>query len=192
MEKIINNKSYFHNNRIFSKFFLPVIFLLFFTLLLNSQSNIDEDLLVGAYIERFRRFIEWSSDSYKNDQSKPFVIGVYNDELLTGKFEILFKDSKIQKKNVIVKNIRNINSIENLHILFFSNLGQKDLTKIISTCKSHSVLTNSYSQGYVQYGTIINLFLEGKNLKFEINNTAAKESGLKISHLLLQKAKNIK
>jgi hypothetical protein len=51
------------------------------------------------------------------------------------------------------------------------------------------VLTVGESPEFIQHGGIVNFFLDGKRVRFEINPTAATRVNLRISSRLLQLAR---
>jgi hypothetical protein len=56
---------------------------------------------------------------------------------------------------------------------------------------SRAVLTVSEIEGFAQSGGNINFYLEDKKVRFEINPTAARREGLKVSSQLLSLGKII-
>ena len=161
---------------------------LVFAILANNQT-VEEKTLVAAYIERFTRFIEWGPTSEVNKNNTPFIIGVYQDNSLVEIFENTYINQKIKNKNIKVVLIENMNNLKNINILYLPPGKYSNLDNIILICKKESILSVGFSQGLAEKGVIINLYKDNKNLKFEINEKIADEAGLKISYLLLQKAK---
>ena len=60
---------------------------------------------------------------------------------------------------------------------------------IVRSLKGFHTLTVGESEGFAALGGIINLIVEGDQLRFEINPLAADHAGLKISSKLLSLAK---
>jgi DNA helicase IV len=153
-------------------------------------SQIDENILIAAYIERFTRFVEWPANNSVNNKSKPFVIAVSNNYELYLKLTGLAPSLKIKDKKieiVLIKTIEDINS--NINLLFVGMKDKEKLKQIVKKCADFSILTISNSNGFALKGVIINLYNQENSIRFEINDRKARESGLKISHLLLQKSK---
>ena len=96
---------------------------------------------------------------------------------------------KIKDKNIDIVLIKTIDEINCVNLLFLGAKDQEKLLQIVKICKENSILTISNSNGFALKGVIINLYNEQNSIKFEINDNIAREAGLKISHLLLQKAK---
>lgn len=188
-----------NNNNILKQFFQKyantfIILNLFLTFSYYSFSDmgsqIDENILIAAYIERFTRFVEWPANNSVNNKSKPFVIAVSNNYELYLKLIGLAPSLKIKDKKieiVLIKTIEDINS--NINLLFVGMKDKEKLKQIVKKCADFSILTISNSNGFALKGVIINLYNQENSIRFEINDRKARESGLKISHLLLQKSK---
>jgi hypothetical protein len=63
------------------------------------------------------------------------------------------------------------------------------MVSILAGLKDASVLTVGETEGFAARGGIINFYIEGNRVRFEINPDAAHRSGLKISSQLLQLGK---
>jgi len=156
-----------------------------------SHSTLQQDKyeLKAAYIERFTRFIEWTSES--EILKDYFVIGVLGDKNLSNALGKIFANQKIKNKKVVVKYFSNENDIKDVHVLYVHSSFDNRLDRLIRNLRSEPILTISQSAGFCQRGIHINLFFSNGYLRFEINEKALRESGLKASHLLLRQAKII-
>ncbi len=155
----------------------------------KMNSQINENSLIAAYIERFTRFVDWPLNSNVNNKNQSFIIGVSNNYELFLKLSELAPTLKIKDKNIDIVLIKTIDEINCVNLLFLGAKDQEKLLQIVKICKENSILTISNSNGFALKGVIINLYNEQNSIKFEINDNIAREAGLKISHLLLQKAK---
>jgi len=75
------------------------------------------------------------------------------------------------------------------HILFISKSEEPRLAAILASLAQSSVLTLGEVEGFAQRGGIINFFLDGEKLRFEINTDAADRCGLRIRSQLLSLSK---
>src|ERR1019366_9206706 len=76
----------------------------------------------------------------------------------------------------------------NCHILFISSSEKKRLPEIFASLKGASVLTVGETDHFTESGGMINFFLEGTKMRFQINKDAATSAGLKISSKLMSLA----
>ena len=70
-------------------------------------------------------------------------------------------------------------------------LGMGEITRIksiLAELKNQPVLTVSDSEGFAAVGGMLGLVKKDERLKFEVNQTAARISGLKLSSKLMQLA----
>ncbi|MCW8933912.1 MAG: YfiR family protein [Gammaproteobacteria bacterium] len=170
------------------KLWLSLILILLITISTESHSDsVPEYKIKAAFIYNFARFTQWPDNNtelkiciYGND---PF--GHYIDQLNSKKAGS--RTIKILRTNII-KNIRschvvflNINSSEN-----------NKLVKIISGIKNTHILTMSDTRKAINSGVMVGFEIIDNKVTFEINYTAAKSAGLKISSKLLVIADKVK
>lgn len=180
------------------KKYLNIVVLILVTVLGFSQwgfinNETDLNLLKAAYLERFTRFVEWPEENKINE----FNIAVVGDIEYQKSLKSVFKYLHIKNKDAIIKYYPSCSALlsdkndelNGVQILYLSENCSSKLDKVISAAKGHHILTISQSPGFAKKGVHINMFVLGTSLKFEINEKSVKESGLKISHLLLQQAK---
>lgn len=74
-------------------------------------------------------------------------------------------------------------------MIFVSRSEEKNLPFILAKLDSGPVLTVSETRGFAQRGGIINFYLEGNKVRFEINPVTAQRDRLKISAQLLNLGK---
>lgn len=146
----------------------------------------SESEVKAAYLERFTRFVEWPTDG-KNKTS--FEITIIGKNTFGTSLDNLFFNVKINSLSVALKYTDNYKNIEESDIIFICNSEKKNLSQIIKVVKTKPILIISDSEGFAQKGTHINLYVDDKYLRYEINPEAIKISGLKVSSLLMSSAK---
>jgi hypothetical protein len=156
-----------------------------------KSAQFDEYLVKSFFIEKFTRFIEWSDNSDINNKSLPFKISVIGEDPFKGKLEEYYSDKKIKNKNVEVEYYTTLSEDISCDLLFITELDDNEIEDIVKLARNKSILTVSDTKGYAKKGVIINFFIEGSKIRFEINEKAAKDSNLSISYLLLNTARII-
>ena len=154
-----------------------------------TSAQLSEYSLKAVFLERFTRFIEWPEESVVSDTSKAFVLGVMGKNPFGSILEQLYATQKIKNKEVEIRYISNMDLILGCHLLFISKSEKNELIKILSVTKDKPILTISDEVGFAEKGVLINFYLSQERVRFEINETAFKVSGLKASYLLLDVAK---
>ncbi len=156
--------------------------------LFAAKKEATYSTLKAVFLERFTRFIDWPNSSALSNQKQSFTIGVFGNKEFAIQLADIYKTKKILNKNVIVQEIFTPDEILGCQLLFVSNNTNYQLSEIIDIAKRNTVLTISDTLGFAQKGILINFFMSGKNIRFEINETATKEAGFQISYKLLSVA----
>src|SRR5213078_1103957 len=102
--------------------------------------------------------------------------------------EATVKNKSINGHSFAIKRIRSFSEFRSCHILFISSSERRRLPDILKAVSGASVLTVSETDRFIQAGGMINFFMEGNKVRFEINNEPAKRAGLRISSKLLNLA----
>lgn len=173
------------------KFFLkkygPVI-LCFFFFNVEAPAQIGETRLKSIWLEKFSKFIEWPT----TDSLDYFTIAILGDGDINQYLQEIYKNRTIKNKPVRIKVIDKIDNLESCNILFVNAEQAKDLDKVLDKVRSKPILTIGDTQGFAKKGVIINFYLEQNKVRFELNISAAKSSGLDVDFRLLEAAKIIK
>lgn len=172
------------------RFFILFSLLILFGL--NTYAQTDEYAIKAAFIEKFTRFIDWPQSSNVNNNSKPIVVSVIGTNPFGKKLNEIYSTNKIKNKNVQIRYISKISEIEGCDILFISTSKKNEILDLLAYTQDKPILTISDTEGYEDVGVIINFYLENNKIRFEINETALSQSGLKSSFMLLNLAKIVK
>jgi YfiR/HmsC-like len=154
-----------------------------------AQSENTEYEIKTAMMEKYSCFVEWPEETAIDDTTKPFIVTIIGKNPFGQILDSYYENRTIKDKKVIIILISSIDNIKDCHMLFICGSEKKILTKILEYTKDKPILTISDSQGFAHKGVHINMYNSGNKIRFEINQTAAKESGLYISYLLLNLAK---
>ncbi len=176
-------------NLILNKNSQIIIYFVLLLLPICAFAQTSEYTIKAAFLERFTRFIEWPEESAVSDTTESFVLGVIGENPFGSILEQLYATQKIKNKEVEIQSLSNQDEISGCHLLFISKSKEKELSKILSLTKNKPILTISDANGFAENGVLINLYLAENKIRFEINETAVKVSGLSISYLLLNAAK---
>ncbi|MBI9036718.1 MAG: YfiR family protein [Bacteroidales bacterium] len=153
-----------------------------------AYSQTTETELKVAYIERFTRFIEWP-EKFENNTCRIAVIGKNPFDM---SLDELFANVKIKNQNTELIYTDRLSDLTNANLVFISGSEKKRIKEILTLIGEKPILIISDTKGFCDMGTHINMFLDGKHIRFEINEEAIEKSGLKISSLLLASAKIVK
>ncbi|SLM32385.1 exported hypothetical protein [Desulfamplus magnetovallimortis] len=154
-----------------------------------QQEKHHEYLLKSAFLERFTRFVQWPVPFSEINKKEPFIIGVIGPNPFGDILQAVFSRHPIKEHPVSIRLLNRIEDIQGCHMLFIGKTDDHTLSRIIEFSKKFPVLTVSDNTGYALKGVHINMYIEEEQIRFEINNRSASESGLKISYLLLKVAR---
>jgi hypothetical protein len=140
----------------------------------------------AAFLFNFAQFTEWPT--LTNDDT-PFRIGVLGDNPFGVALDETVQGEAIKNHKITVQHAQRIADLKNCQMIFISKSEKKRISEILSRLDSAAILTVSEIEGFAESGGVINFYLEGKKVRFEINPAAARHEGLKISSQLLSLGK---
>jgi len=164
-----------------------LVIILGLPVILYAQAT--EYTVKAAFLERFTRFIEWPESSAIADTSKPFILGVIGKNPFALILEEFYANQKIRNKKVEIRYFSSPDGIEKCHLLFISHSSKNQLSRILSRTRNKPILSVSDTKKFAEEGVLINFYIVENKIRFEINESAARKSGLSISYLLLNMAK---
>jgi hypothetical protein len=166
-----------------------VFFAAFIGLIANglAQQQPSEYELKAAFLFNFAKFVEWPPDAFAHTNS-PIVIGILGKNVFGDNLKKIINDRKVNNRSFQFLNLDSASQATNCQILFINSSEKNDYAKIIGSLHNASVLTISEADGFLKAGGMINFLIEGKNIRFQISDDAAKKARLKISSKLLSLA----
>jgi hypothetical protein len=139
----------------------------------------------AAYLYNFIKYVDWPTTK------DTITIGVLGGNPFGPALAPL--NGKVAKgRRVVVRELGSVRDAQNCQMVFVSSSEKQRLPEIFENSKSAHVLTVGESQGFAQDGGIINFIEENNKVRFEINEDAARRTGLNISSELLKLAKLVK
>ena len=147
--------------------------------------------LKAALLHKFVKYVEWPAPRFA-DKASPIVIGVLGKDPFGETLERTFGDKKVGERGFELLRLRDISEVKRCHVLFLPDEERDQEKKVLQAVAGQSILLVGETEGFASRGGTINLYIEEKHLKFEINQEVAKEQGLAISSNLLKLAKIVK
>ena len=141
----------------------------------------------AAFLYNFAKFVDWppSKDSSANS---PIVIGVLGVNVFHDDLVNILRGKMINQHPLQLRLFQSEAEATNCRILFISPSEKDHCQKILRELNGSSILTVSETDHFIDAGGVINFVIVGKNVRFQINNEAAKKAGLTISSKLLSLA----
>ena len=164
----------------------------------------------AAFVYNFIKFVDWPKEKMA-DSNEPITIGIIGSKDFVKAFEPLIH-KKVKNRNISTKYFegyeklkkskedderqwnQKMEALKTCHLLVFcccDSVRIENSSQIIKALKGSPVLTVGETAGFLESGGIINLLMEDKKVRFEINITAAKRAKLKIRSQLLRLAERV-
>ncbi len=169
---------------------LPAYWLALCAMLLGSgthlaaQSVSKEYQIKAAFIFNFAQFVQWPATVMTNADT-PFSIGVLGEDPFGKALDETVQGEAINGHKIVLQHAQRINDLTNCQIIFICKSEKSRLKEIMTGIDSGAILTVSEIDGFAENGGIINFYLVGNKVHFEINPAIAHRANLKVSSQLL-------
>lgn len=138
----------------------------------------------GAMIMNFIKFVEWPEPQSGADDGK-ITIGIIGKNNFSSTLDAV-SGRVIGEKQLIIRYINSLGQIEGCRVLFVSASESHRCHQILQQVSGLPVLTIGEDPDFTRMGGIIRFYSEKDHIRFEINQTAAVKSNLKLSAKLLE------
>ncbi len=156
-----------------------------------SDLPFSEYEIKAGFLYNFCLFVDWPAEAFAAD-STILRIGILGTDRFKTKLKRVVAGKTIRNKKLVVSTYRSIDEVHNCHVLFISRSETKRLRYILGKIGTASILTIGESHNFVESGGMIELFNKNRKVRFNINQIAARQAGLRISARLLNLAENLK
>jgi hypothetical protein len=148
-----------------------------------AQSRETESNLKAAYIYNFTQYINWEAGHDDED----FIIGELGYSGLDSALGTIARNYLVNNHRIILRHYNKPEDIGYCQILFIPEKCDYPLHTILKRLR-RGVLTIAEKKGYAREGVALNFVLVNDKLKFEANEKAIYNMGLKASSQLLKLA----
>jgi hypothetical protein len=149
--------------------------------------------LKAAFLFNFMKFVEWPAQQAPKNGS-PYVVGLAGKSSFADTMVGVFKGKTIGSHSIDVRILGEKAGSEVLrecHVIFLFGADAESAGQKLASIRGASVLTVGEFQGFPEAGGVIGFKVVDDSLRFDINNSAAKNAGLTISSKLLKLAKSV-
>jgi hypothetical protein len=153
-----------------------------------ARAESREYQIKAAFLVNFMQFVTWPPSAFTNADA-PFCIGVLGEDPFGPSLDQTVQGETVNHHKIMVQRARRIEECKDCQMIFVSRSEEKNLAGILAKLDSGPVLTVSETRDFARRGGVINFYLEGKKVRFEINPTVAQRDKLKISAQLLSLGK---
>ena len=151
--------------------------------------NATEYEVKAAYLYHFTQFIDWPDKAFASPKDGFNICIMGKNPFGTALIPILKRNYKGHPFNLQFP--ENANEARNCHLLYIASSDSKADTAILAKLKNAPVLTVSSQPGFVERGGGIGFLLADNHVRFSINRSASKHTGIISSAKLLELAVRI-
>lgn len=163
------------------KLFLSLAIMLF-----NSELYaFSQEQIKAVYLEKFTHLIQWPDNSRKE-----FLICVLNNEIFLRTLEELYLSKDFNSKPVRIISLSDKDTIPSCDLLFIGK-ATRHVDKITAQLRNKAVLTVSDTKEFHSQNIMLTLFVDKERFNYIVNNKAARDAQISISHLLLNSAQEV-
>lgn len=152
-----------------------------------GQESLEEYQALAKVLRHFIALVTWPGAP-----ERPLRVGILGGAGFGTELDIALARSTVGGRKVQVRYATPaafLNESMDYDVVFIDRGEDARLQAILARTQGKPVLTLSYGDGLARKGVMVNFFLEGNRIRFEVNANRIKEAGLGISSHLLSIAK---
>lgn len=155
---------------------------------LSANRITSEYEVKAAYIYNFIKFIDWPAGTF-NSPKAPINIGIYGDDEFAALLQTIIKNKTIQERPITSTAIKRPADLKNYQLVFISDAELKKSRKILDDFQGLPIITVTEAEPGSNAKGLINFFIEGNKVLFEIDIERADKARLMFSSKLLRLAR---
>jgi len=160
-------------------------------LVLSSPAAADqapEGSVKAELVERFVRFTDWDPADLPATE---FVVCIVGTTPMTPYLEKIAKGRKLQKRRAVVVSLSSTDDVVDCQLVVIAGNDRQRLRSVLTRTDGRPILTVTEVPSGAAMGATISLYIDAKLPKFDVNASAAKDSGLKLRAKLLSRAAHV-
>jgi hypothetical protein len=142
----------------------------------------------AAFLLNFTKFIEWQATVFAQPDA-PLSICILGDDPFGNTLDKTVTGEVVNGHRVVVQRLTRPPVAKSCQILFISG-PEKDIHNIVAEV-GPGTLTVGEGENFVHDGGMIAFVIENRRVRFDINQAAAANAGLKLSSQLLKVARSV-
>jgi hypothetical protein len=154
----------------------------------GHAATVGEYQVKAAFLYHFAKFVEWPAVAMKGEV---VLVGVLGNDPFGPALDFMFQDKNLQGRRFEVRRVSHVSEAQACHVLFVNVDDELELRAALKSLSASPALTVGNHHLFLASGGMIQLFVEESKVRFDINLTGAKQSGLAISAQLLRLARNV-
>ncbi len=148
----------------------------------------SEDQVKAAFLFNFVRYVEWPAQAFASEAA-PIRLCLIAERAFEQIVTVIVSGRSVGERPVAVEGIEGLGAAKGCHLLFLDEASGLPASVVAERLGSLAIFTISDGSQFAAEGGIANFILVDSKIRFEINPSAARRAGLKISSSLLRLAK---
>lgn len=148
----------------------------------------SEDQVKAAFLFNFARYVEWPAAVFASEKA-PIRLCLITEAAFQQVVTATVSGRSVGERPVAVETVGGLEAAAGCHLLFLDAGDAWPASLVSEQLGARAVFTISDEPRFAAEGGIANFILVDSKIRFEINPTAARRAGLKISSSLLRLAK---
>jgi hypothetical protein len=153
-----------------------------------EESPPREYQIKALFLFNFVQFVDWPEQAFASSDA-PIRIGVLGENPFSGTLKSTVQNEAIRGRPIEVKHATRAQDLLDCQLIFVARSERARVPGIISTCAGKPILTVGDMPDFARRGGIVNFYLEGQKVRFEINHAAAQNAHLKLASQLVSVAR---
>ncbi len=154
----------------------------------GGAEEASEYQVKAAFLFNFTKFVEWPAAAFAAPDS-PIVICILGDDPFGTVLEQTVAGEVVNGRKVAIRRMKQAPAPKSCQVVF-AGRPEKEVLKFLPVL-GPGVLTVGEGESFVRGGGMIAFVLENRRVRFDINQTAAENAGIKLSSRLLSVAKAV-
>jgi len=142
----------------------------------------------AAFLYNFTKFVEWPASAFAAADA-PITLCSIGDGALADDIQKIVADRTAQNRAVKVRAASELD-LAQCQVVYVPEAAAASAAPVIEAAKAAKALTVGETSDFLSQGGMVVFTKQANRVRFEINESAAKDAGLKISSKLLSLAKS--
>lgn len=153
----------------------------------SAAEQVSEAQVKAAFLFNVVKFVQWPADDLPTDR---IVIGLVARDSFRRTLEAVVNGKSVNGRAVVVRELQGNDDGRGCHIVFVEN-AVDDVQKavVLRRAREGGMLTVGETTQFMVEGGLVRLYVDGNQLRFQIDTVGVQLSGLKVSAQLMSLAK---
>jgi hypothetical protein len=154
-----------------------------------AEQEASEYEVKALFLTQFIKYTTWPREAFANDEA-PFVVLVVGEDPFGEHLEKAFAGKKgAGGRSIRIARAKDLEELPRAHLVFLSRSHAGQIGALLEGPVGRSALIVGDSESLAERGAHVNLFLDNKRMRFEVNVEASKRSGLALNPEMLKLAR---